>query len=160
MREIKFKYVVKAENEQHEAILVSKTYTLEEIENSCDIIDTLMEDLSNECSDATCKINGYCECGSDFDGMEFKIIARLQYTGLKDKNGVEIYEGDYVKISDFTGKPYNNEKAVIIFYGNAWCKDMSEFYPSARGGWCETIKGDETYQYFEVIGNIYENTKL
>ena len=73
-------------------------------------------------------------------------------TGLRDKNGDLVYEGDIVHAYD-KKKSIFNEKAVITFYTNAWCIDMSKYYPNVRGGWTERITAETK---LEIIGNIHE----
>lgn len=70
----------------------------------------------------------------------------MQFTGLKDKNGVEIYEGDIVKAK-------NHEYETV---GKVWFDD--EYWH----GWAigETRISAFIRQYFEVVGNIYENPEL
>lgn len=69
----------------------------------------------------------------------------MQYTGLKDKNGKEIYEGDVVR------HPYG--------FGNGW-GEVTYWPPMFKlqsdDGTCDEIGFDEC----EVIGNIYENKDL
>ena len=88
-----------------------------------------------------------------------KDIHLMQYTGLKDKNGVEIYEGDIIDIHQ-TVNGYNQ---FVIQYDNY--KFSARYYnPKTKQilGWYqydldELFEINEFEKEIEAIGNIYEN---
>jgi uncharacterized phage protein (TIGR01671 family) len=78
-------------------------------------------------------------------------VVIMQYTGLKDKNGVEIYEGDIVKTtsSELTGR-WKHKVYKIEF------KEINCIANAKYMGFDFQFNVDE----IEVIGNIYENPEL
>ena len=75
----------------------------------------------------------------------------MQYTGLKDRHGVEIYEGDVIDITRAGGDrgyvPVVFREGIFCLYVKYW---VDEYYPL------------NTYasEHYEVIGNVYENPDL
>lgn len=78
-------------------------------------------------------------------------IELLQFTGLKDKNGKEIYEGDVVK-GYWWQKGKSHRHIGKVTYGMAAFKvvGVKQYFGM----------NDELNPVYEVIGNIYENPKL
>ncbi|MHA1268067.1 MAG: YopX family protein [Candidatus Helarchaeota archaeon] len=90
-------------------------------------------------------------------------IELLQYTGLKDKNGKEIYEGNIVLVkgvlrpSGFDDYFHDVKYVVKMEYGVWYLELIRDFEQSYY------YDGEELYvvrKRCEVIGNIYENPEL
>ncbi|CAK0779066.1 conserved hypothetical protein [Azospirillaceae bacterium] len=104
-----------------------------------------------------------CQLKSNYE------LILLQFTGLLDKNGKEIYEGDIVQDTRDWADRMTNKGVHLIRFGVG-----SEGEPADGTqpyiGWC--LGRDDDYRYettgftkyeadnFEVIGNIYENPEL
>lgn len=76
-----------------------------------------------------------------------------QYTGLKDKNGKEIYEGDVVRFIDDTTIPdIPTECITEVFWWDVMvCFSLKNTHHELNFTTCDKM---------EIIGNIYENPEL
>ena len=77
----------------------------------------------------------------------------MQYTGLKDSNGNEIYEGDIVKIEDYFGEDIIGR----VIYDEATAGYV--FHKGNERNYFQMTLDLEDYVHY-VIGNIYENKDL
>jgi uncharacterized phage protein (TIGR01671 family) len=86
------------------------------------------------------------------DGMSFRYaraeVVLMQSTGLRDSNGVEIYERDVVRIKGV------RQPGVVTYNGKEFglLDSKNKFYAG--------YKWEDWERYFEVIGNIFENPEL
>lgn len=86
----------------------------------------------------------------DVSGPREKIIF-MQSTGLKDKNGKEIFEKDILD--------YNGRKVIVKWHGS-YASFIYEFVDELQNRTTEWQPLYLSYYHFEIIGNIYENPEL
>lgn len=99
--------------------------------------------------------DNYAAEEQEWNVYDFEEIELMQYAGLKDKNGVEIYEGDYIRFTDFdSNQGYEGE---VAFKGGAFCM-LHKIEGAKRSVIMATML--DVDGYIEVIGNIYENKEL
>ena len=77
-----------------------------------------------------------------------------QYTGLKDKNGKRIFEGDILR---WTGEDGETGKVIVIFAGGSFLLKCVEVLDAPADPFDEFNRGGQT---LEVIGNIHDNPEL
>lgn len=70
----------------------------------------------------------------------------MLFTGLKDKNNREIYDGDILMYPD-----KRRRKKVVVEYGIWYCEEYGTYVG---------FRVDEDYRNMVVVGNIYENPEL
>lgn len=109
--------------------------------------------------------------GSVHFDSDDKIIE--QFTGLVDKNGREIFEGDIVKLHKVDEKSFGEKSPLIEIAGFSQknCEKYNNTAAATTGffgailtkkrGSCVGLSWNQAiYEHYEVIGNIHENWEL
>ena len=92
--------------------------------------------------------NGKISLNKIFDEKDYDF---MQFTGLTDKNGKEIYEGDIVETNNYNGK-----HKFEISYENDFCGCLGAFHASCIDDDQISSVHSEVCTDCKVIGNIYE----
>jgi uncharacterized phage protein (TIGR01671 family) len=110
--------------------------------------------------------------GGDFNASDEKVVL-MQFTGLTDKNGKEIYEGDIIRLSKESRIAFDSprgkgkgvsETGIVGFYQGQFMYGRTPGHPEEYNSvlWmvarCEVDYGDRFL--CKVVGNVYENPEL
>lgn len=152
MREIKFRAFLKKNK------IVEKKYVKKDVLTLIEIEKGLYDVVALDFQDKEAKLYDW-DKQVEFK-VSFSVIELLQYTGEKDKNGKEIYDGYVLKLDrdkllknlEPEDIPDDTLIQVVAFEDGA-------FTARSRSGrkW-GSVGG--MFEYGEIIGNIYENPKL
>lgn len=112
------------------------------------------------------KVNSieYWKTPSELKSYHVRNLVLMQSTGLKDKNGVEIFEGDIVHVLDSEQINQIDENGAYV---GAFFEELEEIDIIEFDDGCFKLKSTgfnvsicRTVEDFKVIGNIYENPEL
>jgi uncharacterized phage protein (TIGR01671 family) len=103
------------------------------------------------------------------DAIRTHSLEWMQFTGLKDKNGVEIYEDDIVLMDVAGHSPIQGLVTNSITHDGEFRSDRGlpgDYFLSAwgveyrDGGFAAFCHYNRPYDYAEIIGNVYEHPQL
>ena len=101
-----------------------------------------------------------------YNAIHIEVIPETigQYTGLTDKNGTKIFEGDIVYLTDVR---YENEWKAVVVFGNPYCQYSWGWNlqyigkkPQINTDILLWVEMEDVQVYCEVIGNIHDNPEL
>jgi uncharacterized phage protein (TIGR01671 family) len=89
-------------------------------------------------------------------GSVINDLILMQFTGLLDKNGKEIFEGDLLQYDGYNFKLINKEKIYQIKYDD----NLAQYYSCNLENSFDTFLVVRAWKESKIIGNIYENPEL
>lgn len=104
-------------------------------------------------------------CHLEEQGFPVVVDTLGQYTGLCDKNGTEIYEGDIIRYEEHEGYYLESFYAKVVFDEGAFGYNChlrgNVFMSSVFSPFCEhDCLKEDFLAYVEVVGNVYEDKYL
>ena len=109
--------------------------------------------------------NGILQIGTSFGAICNDAGSKvMQFTGLKDKNNKEIYEGDIIEYTQHRAYNLERFKAKVVYDNERACFGYlkeNPVMPNFINSFTETDELEDDFLFYcEVIGNIYENSDL
>ncbi|MEA0564569.1 YopX family protein [Lysinibacillus irui] len=123
---------------------------------------TLSDEENEQVGIADCNNEGCVLC---VDFYDYEKVELMQYTGLKDKNGKEIYEGDIVKTHDQNNVIEYEHGSFLVkgLHADEYERTYSVLYHYLVDATIPDMphsRFDGVTTTLEVIGNMYENPEL
>lgn len=110
-----------------------------------------------------CTYGEHLDQGGDAYGRFYKVITETvgQFTGLKDHNGKEIYEGDLISFGDvYWGDDGMPDIKEIVFDEDSASFRVYDYLELQGSSLAEKWYIDDIIDCIEVIGNIHDNPEL
>lgn len=100
---------------------------------------------------------GLCLCDK---WGECENVILLQFTGLKDKNGKDIYEGDIISSKPYLPLTESDRIVAQVVFREDLARWSAEGIGECEGETNPLYEANKSHHGTEIIGNIYENPEL